>query len=505
MATTITPQLRLDLRAAQQMVMTPQLSQAIALLQMNNIELSEYVEEQLAQNPFLEKVDGARAEDAAGESAHIDSQPNEVREALNNEGPSNNDDSGDHEPVAHDGVYEDTGANDMSYDYASQPQIGSGGRHDFDGDERDLEDTVEGTKTLRDHLNEQIGMSFADPRDQALAGWLVDFLDASGYLRQDVHELAANMKVDEERLTRVLDTLRTFDPTGVFAHDLGDCLALQLKERGEWDTAYEALIGNLDLLAAHELKKLAKTCGLNEDELKERTLNLRTLDPKPASKFDHFIVQTALPDILMKPMPKSMGGGWRVELNNDTLPKVLINQTYVAEIENAGGGKDTKTYVTQQLANAGWLMRAMDQRAQTMLAIATEIVEAQSGFFLYGIEYLRTLTLKDIAEEVGVHESTVSRIVNGKFVATPRGLFELKFFFTSGVTNSEGQDIASEAVKARIKALIDAEDPKAILSDDTLAEMLVKEGINVARRTVAKYREAMGYPSSVLRRRKKNT
>lgn len=502
MATTIAPQLRMDLRAAQQMVMTPQLSQAIALLQMNNIELSEYVEEQLAQNPFLEKTDGNPSTDNADiESAHMDSQPNEVREALHERSDAAGDDN---EPVAHDGVYEDTGANDLSYDYTSQPSIGSGGRHDFEGDDRDLEDTVEGTKTLRDHLNEQIGMSFADPRDQALAGWLVDFLDASGYLRQDVHELAVNMKVDEERLTRVLDTLRSFDPTGVFAHDLADCLALQLKERGEWDKAYEALLANLDLLAGHELKKLGKICGLDDEELRDYTLNLRTLNPKPASKFDHLIVQTALPDILMKPQPKSMGGGWRVELNNDTLPKVLINQTYVAEIEGSGG-KDAKTYVTQQLANANWLMRAMDQRAQTMLAIAAEIVEAQSGFFLYGIEYLRTLTLKDIAEEVGVHESTVSRIVNGKFMATPRGLFELKFFFTSGVTNSEGQDIASDAVKAKIKALIDAEDPKKILSDDTLAELLNKDGINVARRTVAKYREAMGYDSSVLRRRKKNS
>lgn len=499
---TLSPQLRMDLRAAQHMVMTPQLSQAIALLQMNNIELADYVEEQLAQNPFLEKAGGdtpSPHDDAP--PLHLDSQPNEVREAL----AARPEEKSTDDPVAQNGVYEESGSDYIDPYESSSVSMGIGGRSDFSDDDREFDANLTETKSLRDHLNTQIGMSFSDPRDQALAAWLVDFLDAGGYLRHDVHELATNLKVAEDRLFRVLETLKTFDPTGVFAHDLVECLTLQLREAGMLDSCYQTLLQNLDLLAGHELKKLAKLCDISEDGLKKRAQHLRTLNPKPASNFDPLIVQTAIPDVHMRPIPKSMGGGWRVELNHDTLPKVLVNQTYVAEIENAGGGRETKTYVTQQLVNASWLIRAMDQRAQSVLAISAAIVEAQSGFFLYGIEYLRIMTLKDIAEEVGVHESTVSRIVNGKFMSTPRGLFELKFFFSSGVSSGDGQDMASEAVKAKIKTLIEAEDPKKILSDDTLAEMLNKDGIDIARRTVAKYREAMGYASSVLRRRQKNS
>lgn len=500
----LTPQLRMDLRAAQSMVMTPQLSQAIALLQMTNLELNAYVEEQLAQNPFLEKSGGDTP--PAGENTAnpdlLTQQPNDVRAAYD---AVPEDKSTNAEPIAHDGVYDEPQDASFHYDSDSYAGTGAGGRSDFEGDERGYDATLATTISLRDHLLDQVAMSFSDPRDQALGGWLVDFIDEGGYLRQNLDELAANLKVDAVRLDGVLATLKTFDPTGIFARDLSECLALQLKDSGDWDDAYEKLLAHLDLLAGHDLKKLCTVCDIDMQDLKERVAHIRTLNPKPASAFDHLIVQTALPDVLMTPIPKSQGGGWRVELNHDTLPKVLINNSYVAEVESAGGGRETKSYVSQQLANANWLIRAMDQRAQSVLAIASAIVEAQQGFFLYGIEFLKTMTLKDIAEEVGVHESTVSRIVNGKFMATPRGLFELKFFFSSGVTNTDGQDVAAEAVKAKIKTMIDAEDPKDILSDDTLAEMLQKDGINVARRTVAKYREAMGFGSSVQRRRQKNT
>ncbi len=497
----LTPQLRMDLRNAQQMVMTPQLQAAINLLTMTNLELSTYIEEQLAANPFLEKVEGSGSGTEAPEGApasDLTAQPNDVREAFSAtpDAPARSE-----EPEVTDGVYEDGPAYHDSDAYAG---TGSGGSSDFSEDEREFDATLSKPVTLRDHLNEQIAVTFTDPRDAALAGVLADALDESGYLRQDPDDLAENLKVSPERLENVLNTLKCLDPTGVFARDLSECLALQLQEQGEWDDAWEKLLANLNLLAGHELKKLAQACGLDADELKERVTHLKTLNPKPASSFEQLIVQTALPDVLMTRLPKSQGGGWRVELNHDTLPKVLVNQRYVREVEDAKPSKETKTYVSQAIANANWLIRAMDQRAQTVLAVAAAIIEAQDGFFLYGIEFLRTMTLKDVAEEIGVHESTVSRIVNGKFIATPRGLFELKFFFSSGVTNSDGQDVAAEAVKSKIKTLIEAENPKDILSDDTLAEMLNKDGINVARRTVAKYREAMGYPSSVLRRRQKN-
>lgn len=493
----ISPQLRMDLRAAQQMVMTPALSQAIALLQMTNLELAAYVEEQLAQNPFLEKVESETpaANDKAPET-DLTHQPNDVREAYE----AAPEERGTADPQAHEGVYDEPNEPSSSVCYA---EMGSGGSADFSEDDRQFDATLSKPATLREHLNEQIAVSFEDPKDAALAGWLADALDESGYLRQDAKQLAAQLNVDEARLNRVLNELKSLDPTGVFAHDLTECLRLQLEEQDVFDKEYEALLANLNLLAGHEMKKLGQACGLDQEALKERIAHIKTLNPKPAAKFDQLVVQTALPDAIMTKLPKSQGGGWRVELNSDTLPKVLINNSYVAEIER-GGGRDTKSYISQQLANANWLIKAMDQRAQSVLAISSAIVEAQEGFFLYGIEYLKTMTLKDIAEEVGVHESTVSRIVNGKFISTPRGLFELKFFFSSGVTNTEGQDVAAEAVKAKIKTLIEAEDPKTVLSDDTLAEMLQKEGINVARRTVAKYREALGFPSSFLRRRQKS-
>ncbi len=495
----IAPQLKMDLRNAQQMVMSPQLSQAIAMLQMNNLELADYVDEQLGQNPFLErdKKAGETNRDASVES--LSAQPNDVRDAMN-KAPEKVEKI---DPVATDGVYQE---GDHGFSSDSMAGVGSGGRSDFSNDTRAFDENITTTKTLRDHLLEQVAQSFADPRDQGVAGWLVDYLDERGYLPYDDDELMNKIGVKRGRLITVMEEIRGFDPAGIFARDLKDCLTLQLEDRGEMDEAWALLLCNLDMVAEHELSKLAKICGLDTNQLSDRLKALRTLNPKPANAFDHIVVQTALPDVMMKRMPKSEGGGWRVELNHDTLPKVLINEIYVNEIKQAGkADKETKTFVSEHINNANWLIRAMDQRAQTVLAIASEVIEAQQGFFLYGVEFLKTMTLKDIAEEVEVHESTVSRIVNGKFIATPRGLFELKFFFSSGVSNSDGQDVASEAVKSKIKTLIDAEDSKKILSDDTLTAMLKKDGINIARRTVAKYREAMNYPSSVIRRRQKNS
>ena len=281
-------------------------------------------------------------------------------------------------------------------------------------------------------------------------------------------------------------------------------LMSQLAEKHKLTPSMQMLLQNLDVLADADFGKLQKICDVDAGGLQAMIADIRALNPKPASGFDYTIAQTAIADVLMEKLPKHVGGGWKVKLNHETLPRVLINQEYVAMIDTATGTKADKKFLTDKLHSANWLIQAMDQRAQTILKVASAIIEAQEGFFLFGVEFLKPLTLREIAEEVGVHESTVSRITIDKFIGTPRGLFPLKFFFGSGVGSAQGGgDIAAAAIKAKIKSMIDNEDPKKILSDEALAQALQKEGIDIARRTVAKYREAMNIASSSGRRKQK--
>lgn len=452
--------------------MTPQMQQAVKLLQMNNIELTEFLEAEMVQNPLLEK-----------EEPREDEFADDVADAAPDHRESN--------------ASEDFDAGSMMAD------IGAGGRSNFSDPLPELEDRLEGVTTLRDHLLEQLHIAADNAAERALGTLLIDRLDESGYLRDDPDTMAQQFGCPRDVLDRVLDRLKGFDPTGVFARDLPECLALQLEEMGKLDAPMEALLANLPLLAQHEMKKLARACGVEESALGGMIALIKGLNPRPSARFEHVVAQTAIPDVLMKALPKHVGGGWRVELNAETLPRVLVNRDYYELVSAGTKDKTQKDYLSTQLANASWLVRALDQRAQSILKVAAEIVERQNGFFLYGVEFLRPLTLREIAEAVDLHESTVSRVTTGKFIGTPRGLFELKFFFTSAIEGEDGQSISSESVKARIKALTDAEQADQILSDDDLADMLKKEGMNVARRTVAKYRESLGIQSSVLRRRMK--
>lgn len=473
---------RLDIRQGQQLVMTPQLQQAIKLLQLNNIELGEFVEEELAQNPLLEKAetetesDAPAAEDPKEESDNIQENFDDAM----------------------------TGGDSPDFDPgSSMASIGSGGDTRFEGIDEGFEDRISSEKTLRDHLTEQLYIAFNDNRDRVIGALLIDQIDEAGYLRTDPKPLAEQLGASLERVEKLLKKMKTFDPAGVFAADLSECLALQLKEKGTFDEPMQKLLANLKLVAEHEYKKLAALCGVNETYLRDMVEEIRALNPRPAAEFDHVLVQTAIPDVLMKRLPKNIGGGWRVELNSETLPKVLINQTYYTEVSKSATQKKDKEYLASQMNSASWLVRALDQRAQTILKVASEIVEQQDGFFNYGIEFLKPLTLKDIAEVIGMHESTVSRVTNNKFIGTPRGIFELKFFFSTALESEDGSSHSAESVKARIKSLIEAESPEKILSDDSIVEILKSEGIDLARRTVAKYREGLNIPSSILRRRQK--
>lgn len=468
--------------------MTPQLQQAIKLLQLNNMELAEFIEGELAQNPLLEKA-GQEPEDSAEPEKKTESDDMQAdfdQTWTGNEAEAKQADAPmpDFDPGA--------------------PTTGPGGSRSFDTLDESFENRLSREKTLREHLLEQLHMAFDDARDRMVGALLIDMLDDGGYLRQDMQELSERLGCKPERIERILPRMKHFDPTGIFACDLKECLALQLEEQGKLDAPMRILLDHLSLLAAHDMASLARKCCVNETYLQDMVSDIRALNPKPASKFDHLVVQTAVPDVLMKRLPKSMGGGWRVELNGETLPRVLVNQQYYTEVAGVARAKQDKEYLSQQLQSANWLVKALDQRAKTILKVAGEIVEAQDGFFLYGIEFLKPMKLKDIAEKIGMHESTVSRVTSNKYIGTPRGIFELKYFFTTALGGDGGGDAhSSEAVKARIKTLIDAEDPKEILSDDTVVEMLQKEGIEIARRTVAKYREAMHIPSSVQRRRQK--
>lgn len=474
---------RLDFRQSQNLVMTPQLQQAIKLLQLNNIELSEVIEEELANNPLLEKAEGdpvdSGAEDAEGVSSHDDG-PDEVEAAFESANTSDDFDPG-----------------------SSMAEIGAGGNSKFENIESGFENTMASEKSLREHLSEQLYMAVEDNRDRMIGALLIDRIDEAGYLREDPAVLAAQLGCSPERIEGLLARLKGFDPTGVFARDLAECLALQLEEREQLDAPMRRLLANLDLLGARELKKLAALCEVNETYLQDMIAEIRALNPRPSSSFEHLVVQTAIPDVLMKRLPKNLGGGWRVELNTDTLPRVLVNQQYYTEVSGLATQKKDKEYLATQLNNANWLVRAMDQRAQTILKVAAEIVEQQDAFFNYGIEFLRPLKLSDIAEVIDMHESTVSRVTTNKYIGTPRGIFELKYFFSTALVSSSGVEHSAEAIKARIRTLIDEENPEKVLSDDKIVEVLKAEGIDLARRTVAKYREAMRIPSTVQRRKEK--
>ncbi|PJB73030.1 MAG: RNA polymerase sigma-54 factor [Alphaproteobacteria bacterium CG_4_9_14_3_um_filter_47_13] len=474
---------KLDLRQSQNLVMTPQLQQAIKLLQMSNLELSEFIEEELAQNPLLEK------DESDQQGGKDDEQP-----------------PGQHDDLLEDGFNDAWTGNESENatpDFdpgSSMADMGSGGSRSFDIMDESFENRMSHDITLREHLSRQLHLAFSDPRDRLIGAGLIDLLDERGYLRESPDELTQRLGCKPERVAKLLQKMRGFDPTGVFAETLQDCLALQLEEQNRLDAPMRKLLQHLDVLAAQDLQKLAELCEVNETYLQDMINEIRELNPKPAADFDHFIVQTAIPDVLMKRLPKSLGGGWRVELNSETLPKVLLNNDYYTEVAQHTREKKDKKYLDEQLQNANWLIRAMDQRAKTILKTAGEIIEEQEAFFLYGIEYLRPMTLKDIALRIDMHESTVSRVTNNKYIGTPRGIFELKYFFSTALGTGENAHSA-EAVKEKIRNLIDAETADNIMSDDKIVEILTKEGIEIARRTVAKYREALHIGSSVQRRK----
>ncbi len=469
---------RLDLRQSQTLVMTPQLQQAIKLLQLSNQELSAFIAAELENNPLLERGDendAPQTEEQTEEGLDFGRPAEESAPATREQ----------EEPAAD--PFEHT---DSVREESSEPSS-----------TRSLAETVAQLPSLREHLLSQIHVDFSDPVERLLAAALVELLDEAGYLPIDLELVRTQLGVEEDVFESVIRRLQKLDPPGIFARSLQECLSIQLQEKNRLDPAMVILLDHLELLAKRDRVALMRLCRVDEEDLAEMIDEIRALTPKPAVAFAADVAPPIVPDVLLSPLP---GGGWHIELNNDTLPRVLVNEAFYAKIQSGARSQEEKTYLSDRWQQANWLVKALRQRATTILKVASEIVKQQESFFIYGIRHLKPLVLRDIAGAVEMHESTISRVTQNKYIATPRGLFELKYFFSNALpSGGSGESVSTLAVRERLKSLIENERPSAILSDDQLAALLRGEGIDIARRTVAKYREGLNIPSSALRRREK--
>lgn len=494
---------KLQLRQSQSLVMTPQLMQSIRLLQLTHVELEHFIDEEIERNPLLERADDDLEQaSAAGDDAV---QPPDSQEPWDagdadwtSEAMSERLDTSLENVFPDDPGRRERVGPDLSAQWKSA--AGTGGQAPG-GDGFDLDAMVAAPTSLGDLLAEQIAFSFTDPVERHVAAAIADAVDDAGYLDGDVGEIAERLGVEKPLVERVLEACQGFEPAGVFARDLAECLSLQLRARDRLDPAMLALLGNLELLAKRDFASLSRICGVDRDDLVDMLAEIRLLDPKPGLAFSTGPSDPVVPDVIVAQAPD---GGWTVELNPDTLPKVLIDNAYYAEVSDRAKDPRDREFLAGCLQSANWLTRSLDQRARTILKVASEIVRQQDAFLALGIRYLKPLNLRMIADAIGMHESTVSRVTANKYMLTPRGVFELRYFFTAAIASAEGGDAHSaESVRDRIRELIDAEKPAAVLSDDAIVDILRKNGIDIARRTVAKYREGMSIPSSVQRRREK--
>ena len=526
---------RLEIRQTQALVMTPQLQQAIRLLQLTNLELSQYVDEELERNPILERADqgGTDAASATDEgNLNADPEVDTLGEAIAaSDGIGDDGVIGDAAAVELDGAtlpganglegadgpldtdYDNAYNNDSAADAPAgevnrSPSEGyevgdwsgaSTGLGGGDSSTVTLEQVLSNETSLKEHLLQQMNVLFVEPVQLLIGHDLIEHLDDAGYLQEETASIAERLGCDVVLVDDVLAEMQRLDPSGVFARDLGECLALQLQDKNRYDPAMATLVQNLHLLVSIDVPEICQVCGVGLEDAEEMIAELKALNPKPGLAFDYEVAAPVVPDVFVL---EKADGGWTVELNNDNLPRLLVNRQYYAEINEAARRKEDKAYISECLQSANWLIKALDQRARTILSVASELVRQQDGFLAHGVPELRPLNLRAIAEVVGIHESTVSRVTSNKYIATPRGVFELKYFFTSAIAAADGgENHSSEAVRERLRALIENEASSTILSDDKLVDILRVSGVDIARRTVTKYRVAMGIPSSVQRRR----
>lgn len=493
---------RMDLRQGQSLVMTPQLQQAIKLLQMSNLELQAYVEGELERNPLLERDERSETqkpegpEERGGDGDTVTAlSANESQEDRMRTLDTDLENVYTHEARADASSRENMGPADSGW-----ASLRPTGGISLDSDEYDFSASLSKTQTLAEHLTDQLNLNITDASDRIIGQNLIGMVDERGYLEGDPAEIADLLGTSKSHVLRVLEILKTFDPTGVFAADAQECFALQLRERDRLDPAMALLIANLNLVGKRDFNALKTLCKVDLEDIKEMIAELKKLNPWPGHAFVSEPVQPVVPDIYVR---AAQDGSWQVELNNDTLPRVLFNNQYLSKVSRTASREKDKNYLNECQTNATWLIKSLDQRAKTILKVAREIVRQQDAFLVLGVQHLRPINLKTVAEAIEMHESTVSRVTSNKYMATPRGTYELKYFFTTAIASSTagGDSHSAESVRQRIKEMIAAEAPKSILSDDTIVENLKGEGIEIARRTVAKYRESLNIPSSIQRRR----
>jgi RNA polymerase sigma-54 factor len=491
---------RLEVRQSQSLTLTPQLMQSIRLLQLSHLELNAFVEAELLRNPLLEREDGG--EPGETDATDLPEKLVELNASEDTVDYSERVQSADSIANGYDTEVENVFPEAPTADRHQEAQPWPERNNSGDGEAPDIDQYVAARPTLGDHLGAQAGLLITDPAERLIAQFLIDSLNEAGYLAVELQLVADQLGAPLDTVEGVLKKLQGCDPVGVFARDVRECLALQLAERDRLDPLMLKLLDNLELIASHDISTLLRTVGVDREDLADMLAELRQLDPKPGRAFESGPIESVVPDVFVR---LGAGGEWQIELNAEVLPHVLVNRTYYASVTRKTRDAAEKTFLTDCLSTANWLAKSLDQRAQTILKVTAEIVKQQDGFLVHGITHLRPMTLKTVADAIEMHESTVSRVTSNKYMSTPRGLFEMKYFFTTALGSSTGEaDHSAETVRHRIKQLIDAERAEDILSDDTIAELLQKErGIEVARRTVAKYREGMNIPSSVIRRRQK--
>jgi RNA polymerase sigma-54 factor len=464
---------RLELRQGQSLTMTPQLVQSIKLLQLSHAELAAYVEAELERNPLLQE--GGTPADAPVPSLADFLRAKQKAEAA---GPR---------------IVPGLPPSRREAVPASSGQTAGPGHGEL---KPEMGDVLAQATSLSEHLEAQLDLATADPTLRMIGEHLIHNLDEAGYFTEDLAELAARLRVAPEEAEAALRLIQGFEPSGVGARNLAECLSIQLRERNRLDPAMEALLAHLHLVARQDFATLRKICGVDQEDLADMLAEIRRLEPKPGHAFTPAPIAVLVPDVLVRTAPD---GSLNVELNPETLPRIVLNRTYYAEVAKMVRKDEDKSFLSDCLQTASWLTRSLDQRAKTILKVAAEIVRQQEEFFRQGVAALRPMTLRSVAEAIGMHESTISRVAANKAIGTERGTHPMKFFFSAGT--GEGEHSA-KAVRHRIRQLIEAESPTGVLSDEAIAQKLKADGIQVARRTVAKYREALRIPSSADRRRR---